>query len=124
MPMMIWLFKSQKGNALTIYYLRKLNMHFLTPPQTILDCKKLNLYSQNLASITPPKTDSEIECACHIQVNTSFVLTNEKNIYFSQNYVVKTISILCLFSILNIANPFILVCDSNFSEGLLNHVTL
>ena len=88
----------------------------------MLDCKKImknNSHPQNLASIKPPKFDSEIDCARHFQNNTSFVATNEKSIYSSQNYVMKTISVL-----LNIASSVFSVCGSNSSETLLNHVTL
>ena len=65
------------------------------------------------------KINSEIKCANHFQNNTSFVKTNEKSLYFFQNYVLKTISILS-----NIANSLLLASNSNSMKGRLDHVNI
>ena len=47
----------------------------------------------NLLNLKPPKISPEIESSQQYQSNTSFVMNNEKNLYSSQNYVIKAISI-------------------------------
>lgn len=67
----------------------------------------------------PPKINPEIECAQQFKSNTIFLMTNEKSLNSSQNYVVKTISILS-----NIANSVLWAWDSNSLEALLDHVNI
>ena len=59
----------------------------------------------------PPKINVEIEWTHHFQNKTFLVMTNEKSLYSSQNYVAKTISMPS-----NINNSVLLASDSNSSK--------
>ena len=68
---------------------------------------KENEHPSNLMTIKPPKLNSEIESFHQFQNNTSFVTCNEKSLYSSQNFVVKTIAVMS-----DIANSLILASDN------------
>ena len=67
----------------------------------------------------PPKINPDIKCAHHFQNISSFVMTNEKSFYSSQNNAVKKISIISIM-----ANSVLLASGSNSSEGSLDHVSV
>ena len=80
---------------------------------------KENQHPNNLMAVEPPKLNPEIE-SCHLfQNNTSFVMTNEKSLYSSQNFVVKAITIMS-----DIANSVLLASDNGSSGGPINHINI
>ena len=78
-----------------------------------------NQHPSNLMVVKPPKLDPEVESCHQFQDNTFFVMSNEKSLYSSQNFVVKTITILS-----DIANSVLLVSDNCPSGGPINHVNI
>ena len=75
---------------------------------------KENQHPSNLMTIKPPKLNPEIESFHQFQNNTSFVTCNEKSLYSSQNFVVKTIAVMS-----DIANSLILASDNGPSVDQL-----
>ena len=55
---------------------------------------KENQHPNNLMAVKPPKLNPEIESCHQFQSNTSFVMSNGNILYSSQNFVVKTITIM------------------------------
>ena len=78
---------------------------------------KENQHPNNLMAVEPPKLNPEIESCHQFQNNTSFVMTNEKSLYSSQNFVVKAITIMS-----DIANSVLLASDNGPSGGPINHI--
>ena len=87
-----------------------------TKPQKIM---KENQHPSNLMAVKPPKLNPEIESCHQFQNNASFVMSNKKSLYSSQNFVVKTITIMS-----DIANSFLLASDNHPSGGPNNHVNI
>ena len=54
---------------------------------------KENQHSSNLMAVKPPKLNPEIESCHQFQNNASFVMSNEKSLYSSENFIVKTITV-------------------------------
>ena len=77
---------------------------------------KENQHPSNLMAGKPPKLNPEIE-SCHQFQNNASVVSNEKNLHSSQNFVVKTITIMS-----DIANSVLLRSDSGPSGGPINQV--
>ena len=77
---------------------------------------KENQHPSNLMAGKPPKLNPEIE-SCHQFQNNASVVSNEKNLPSSQNFVVKTIAIMS-----DIANSVLLRSDNGASGGPINHV--
>ena len=48
----------------------------------------------NLNNLKPRKISSEIKASQQFQNNTSFVMTNEKDLYSSQSFVIRAVSVL------------------------------
>ena len=80
---------------------------------------KENQHSSNLMTVKLPKLNPEIESFHQFQNNTSFVKSNEKKLYSSQNFVVKAITIMS-----DIANSVLLASDNSPSGGPINHVDM
>ena len=78
---------------------------------------KENQHPSNLMAVKPPKLNPEIESCHQFQNNTSFVMTNEKRLFSSQNFVVKAITIMS-----DIANSVLLASDNGPSGGPINHI--
>ena len=78
---------------------------------------KENQHSSNLMTIKPPKRNPKIKSFLQFQNNTSFVMSNEKGLYSSQNFVVKIITIMS-----DIANSVLLASDNSPSGGPINHI--
>ena len=78
---------------------------------------KVNQHPSNLMAVKPPKLNPEIESCHQFQNNTSFVMTNGKSLYSSQNFVVKAITIMS-----DIANSVLLASDNGPSGGPINHI--
>ena len=66
-----------------------------------------------------PKLNLEIESCHQFQNNAYFVMTNEKSLYSSQGFVVKTITIRS-----DIANSVLLISDNGPSGGPIDHVNI
>ena len=77
-----------------------------------------NKNPSNLNNLKPPKINLEIESSQQFHNNTFFVMANEKGFYSSQNFVIKTISILS-----NIAYSVLKALHDN-KGGSLDHVNL
>ena len=75
---------------------------------------KENQHPSNLMAVKPPKLNPETESSHQFQNNTSFVMTNKKSLYSSQNFVVKAITIMS-----DIANSVLLASDNGPSGGLI-----
>ena len=71
----------------------------------------------NLNKLKPPKIKPDIESLQQSQNNTTFVMTNEKGLYSSQNFVIKAISIVS-----NMADSALASDDDK--GGFLDHVNL
>ena len=80
---------------------------------------KENQHPSNLMAVKPPKLNSETESYHQFQNSASFVMSNEKSLYSSQNFVVKTITIMS-----GIANSVLLASDNGLSDGPINYVNL
>ena len=80
---------------------------------------KENQHPSNLIAVKPPKLNPEIESCHQFQNNTSFVMTNEKSLVSSQNFVVKVIAIMS-----DIANSVLLASDNGPSGGPINHISI
>ena len=80
---------------------------------------KENQHPSNLMAVKPPKLNPEIESYHQFQNNASFVMCNEKSLYSSQNFVVKTTTIMY-----DIANSVLLASDNGLSDGPINHVNI
>ena len=70
-------------------------------------------------AIKLPKLNPEIESCQQFQNNVSFVMSNEKSLYSSQNFVVKTFTITS-----DIANFVISASDNGPSSEPINHVNI
>ena len=70
-------------------------------------------------AVKPSKLNSEIESCHQFQNNTSFVMSNKKGLYSSQNFLVKTITIMS-----DIANSVLLASDNGPSGGPINHTNI
>ena len=79
---------------------------------------KENQHASNIM-VKPPKLNPDIESCHQFQNNTSFVMTNEKSLYSSQNFVVKAITIMS-----DIANSVLLASDNGPSGGTINHINI
>ena len=78
-----------------------------------------NQHPSNLMVVKPPKLDPEVESCHQFQDNTFFVMSNEKSLYSSQNFVVKTFTITS-----DIANFVISASDNGPSGEPINHVNI
>ena len=78
---------------------------------------KENQHLSNLMAVKLPKLNLEIESCHQFQNNISFVMSNEKILFSSQNFVVKKMTI--LFS-----NSGFLASDNGSSGGSINHVNI
>ena len=78
---------------------------------------KKNQHPSKLMAVNPPKVNPKIESCHQFQNNTYFVMSNEKSLYSSQNFVGKTITIIS-----DIANSVLLASDSGPTDGPINHV--
>ena len=78
-----------------------------------------NQHRSKLMVVKPPKLNPEVDSCHQFQDNTFFVMSNEKSLYSSQNFVVKTITILS-----DIANSVLLASDNCPSGGPINHVNI
>ena len=78
---------------------------------------KENQHPSNFLAVMPPELNLEIESCHQFQNNTSFVMSNEKILYSSQNFVVKIVTI--LFS-----NSVFLASENGPSGGSINHVNI
>ena len=70
-------------------------------------------------AVKPPKLNPEIESCHQFQNNASFVVSKEKSLCSSQNFVVKTITIMS-----DIGNSALLASDSDPTSGPINHVNI
>ena len=70
----------------------------------------------NLLNLTPLKIYPQIESSQQYQISTSFVMSNEKTLYSSQNYVIKAISILP-----NMTNSISKASDVDIGGSLPEH---
>ena len=73
---------------------------------------KENQHPSNLMAVKPPKINPEIESCRQFKNNASFVMSNKENLYFSQDFLVKTIAIMS-----DIANSVLLASDYGPSGG-------
>ena len=80
---------------------------------------KENQYINNLIAVKPLKLNPEIEYCHEFQNNASFVMSNEKSLCSSQNFVIKTITIMS-----DIVNSVLLTSNNGPSGGLINHVNM
>ena len=80
---------------------------------------KENQQPSNLMTAKPPKLNPEIESCHQFQNNTSFVMTNEKNLCSSPNFVVRAITIVS-----DIANSVLLASDNSPSGAPINHINI
>ena len=80
---------------------------------------KENQYPSNLIPVKPLKLNPEIESCHEFQNNASFVMSNEKGLCSSQNFVIKTITIMS-----DIVNSVLLASNNGSSGGLINHVNM
>ena len=80
---------------------------------------KENQHPSNFMAVEPPNLIPEIESCHQFQNNTSFVMSNEKNVYSFQNFIVKTITIMSA-----IANSVLVASDNGPSGGPINHVNI
>ena len=80
---------------------------------------KENQHPSNLMAVKPPKLNPEIESCHQFQNNTSFVMTNEKNLCSSPNFVVRAITIVS-----DIANSVLLASDNSPSGAPINHINI
>ena len=78
---------------------------------------KENQHLSNLMAVKLPKLNLEIESCHQFQNNISFVMSNEKILFSSQNFVVKKMAI--LFS-----NSGFLASGNGPSGGSINHVNI
>ena len=80
---------------------------------------KENQHPRNLMAVKPQKLNPEIKFCHQLQSNASFVMSNEKSLYSSQNFVVKTFTITS-----DIANFVISASDNGPSGEPINHVNI
>ena len=80
---------------------------------------KENHQPSYLMVVKAPKLNPEFESCHQFQNNASFVMPNEKSLYSSQNFVVKTIAIMS-----DIANSVLSASDNGPSGGPINHVKI
>ena len=86
---------------------------------TLQKIMKENQHPSNLMAVKPAKLNPEIESCHKFQNSTSFVMTNEKSLYYSQNFVVKAITIMS-----DIVNSVLLASD-NCPWGVpINHINI
>ena len=75
-------------------------------------------HPDNLMSLKPLRLNPEIDSSHKYQSNASFVMTNEKGLYSSHNFVIKAIAMLS-----EMANSILTASDAD-SGGSLDHVNL
>ena len=79
---------------------------------------KYHKHPSNLMSLKPLKLNPEIDSSQNYQSNSSFVMNNEKSLYSSHNFVIKSIAIVS-----NMANSILAASDAD-NGGSLDHVNL
>ena len=80
---------------------------------------KENQHPRNFMAVKSRKLNPEIESCHQFQNNASFVISNEKSLYSSQNFVVKTITFMS-----DIANSVLLASVNGLSGGPTDHVNI
>ena len=89
--------KEAEGPAVDELLAKKINHAYFESSADNTKLQKImkeNQHPSNLMAVKPPELNPEIESCHQCQNNASFIMSNEKSFYSSQNFVVKTITIM------------------------------
>ena len=117
-----WVYKRQRAPAVDELLAEKNNHAYFDSSADNTKLQKImkeNQHPRNLVVLKPTKLNPEIESCHQFQNNASIVMSNQKSLYSSQNFLVKAITIMS-----DIANSVLLASDSGPSGGPIDHVNI